>query len=171
MAFCEKQRKPVPVACPTLFPARREPARPRDRHDLSGRDFTPPGYPGYLVNFNDTAAPTDDLGHIILAAQPRPFSLAGQPGAAWPRIRPDPEMRIVTGTLLRRTSVHGLPAILVRSRRYPAGGIHGGHILVVWNERRRGYLVSFHYRGGTASYTEQQRIGAALAIAVSTSWR
>jgi hypothetical protein len=170
VSFCKKTRKPVPVLCPTVFPRRAPPAPPPDRRDLSGRDFTPSRYAGYLVNFNDPRARTRDLGHVVLAAQPRRFSLDGAPGADWPRAgqRPDAEMRIgAAGTVVRRTAVHGRPAIVVRSKPYPAGGIHGGHVVVAWNEGGDGYLVSLHYIGGRERYDEAQRIGAALTIARS----
>jgi hypothetical protein len=41
----------------------------------------------------------------------------------------------------------------------------------VWNEVTSGYLVSFHYRAGTAKYSEPQRIRAAVATAESTQLR
>jgi hypothetical protein len=169
--FCRSTDKPVPRMCPSLSPRLPGGEPPRDPHDLSGRDFTPAEYAGYLVNFNDARARTGDVGHIILAAQPDPFSLAGEAGTRWPQAgeHPDAEMRIAAGgTLLREESVHRLPAIVVGARPYPAGGIHGGHILVLWNEMGHGYLVSLHYAGGRASYTRRQRIAAALAIAESS---
>jgi hypothetical protein len=33
---------------------------------------------------------------------------------------------------------------------YPSGGINGGHVALVWNESRSGYLISFHYARDTA---------------------
>ena len=40
--------------------------------------------------------------------------------------------------------VHGTPATVLREPPYPTGGIHGDHVLVLWNERGHGYLVSVH---------------------------
>jgi Cft2 family RNA processing exonuclease len=78
-------------------------------------------------------------------------------------------MRIAAGKLARRTTVRGRPAIVVRSQPYPAGGIHGGHVIVLWNQNGHGYLVSLHYAGGREKYTVRERTSAARAIATSTT--
>jgi hypothetical protein len=81
LSFCRSARTRMPVMCPSSFPRSVGAEVPRDPRDLSGRDFTPAAYAGYLANFNDPGAHTADVGHAILAAQPGRFSLSGKPGA------------------------------------------------------------------------------------------
>lgn len=40
--------------------------------------------------------------------------------------------------------VHGARAAVLREPPYPTGGIHGDHVLVLWNEGGHGYMVSVH---------------------------
>jgi len=71
-----------------------------------------------------------------------------------------------------RARVAGRPAVALRMPwGYPAGGLHGDHVIVVWNQHGHGYLVSVHFSGGrgTFRYSEDDRIHAALAIADSTT--
>ena len=160
---------------------------------VDGRDLTLPGYGGYLTTFNDRAVRTEDAGHVLLGAQPAPFSLEGRRGEEWPRpgeSKPDREMRIPAGyrsgrmggdgsvparlraRIALRARVGGRPALTLRVPwGYPAGGGHGDHVIVVWNEHGHGYLVSVHFSGGRGPfrYSEHDRINAALAIADSTT--
>jgi len=39
---------------------------------------------------------------------------------------------------------------VLRNPPYPAGGIHGGHVSVVWNAGGAGYVVSGHAWGAGA---------------------
>lgn len=47
-------------------------------------------------------------------------------------------------TVLRRVAVRSHPALLLRAASHPGGGVHGGHVAVVWNQRRHGYVFSIH---------------------------
>jgi hypothetical protein len=175
------------VLCPSVWP----------RHDgraEDGRNLVLPGFQGYLGTFNDGGFLTGDAGHLLLGGQPKPFSLTGAPGALWPRpgqpnpnaamrLPPDafPAGHLPRATIARRAEVGGLPAIVIHPREYPRGGVHGGHVVVLWNQRGRGYLVSLHFGGRPESsdepvtvpkrfrYTLSDRIHAALRIATSAA--
>jgi hypothetical protein len=160
--FCARVAPRVAVLCPARWPH-----RPRS-HVEDGRDLTRPGFPGYLGTFNDPGFRTADLGHVILGGERRAFSLLGRPGAIWPlrgQPKPDPDSGFVGRIhVVRHATVGSDPALLVRPRRYPAGGIHGGHVVVLWNHGGHGYFVSLHFAG----YPLTERIAAALAVARSS---
>jgi hypothetical protein len=46
--------------------------------------------------------------------------------------------------VLRHARVGAAPALVLRNPPYPTGGIHGGHISVVWNANGAGYVVTGH---------------------------
>ncbi len=46
--------------------------------------------------------------------------------------------------VLRATRVRSAPALVLRNPPYPVGGIHGGHVTVIWNAGGAGYAVSGH---------------------------
>ena len=46
--------------------------------------------------------------------------------------------------VLRRARIGSDPALVLRNPPYPVGGIHGGHISVVWNAGGAGYAVTGH---------------------------
>jgi hypothetical protein len=160
--FCAHAGGQMTVLCPTRWPHRLR-SRVED-----GRDLTRPGFAGYLGTFNDPAFHTADLGHIILGGERRPFSLSGRRGARWPRrgqAKPDPGSGFVGRIhVVRRSTVGSDPALVVRTMPYPAGGIHGGHVVVLWNHGGHGYFVSLHFAG----LPRAERIAAALAIARSS---
>jgi hypothetical protein len=67
------------------------------------------------------------LSHVLVAAGPPGGTLAGvktRPlgGAAW----------------------NGRKGTLLRAAAYPHGGIHGNHLVFLWNEGGREYVVSLH---------------------------
>jgi hypothetical protein len=45
----------------------------------------------------------------------------------------------------RDTRVAGHPALLLRAAAYPRGGLHGGHVAVIWNQGGAGYALSLHF--------------------------
>ncbi len=45
------------------------------------------------------------------------------------------------------TTVDGQRARILREPPYPQGGLHGGHVIVLWNRGGHGYLVSIHGQG------------------------
>jgi hypothetical protein len=101
-----------------------------------------------------------DLGHVVVASQPREFDLTR--GA---RLKADAEMRLPgRKKLLRRTKVGIAPALVLESPPYPRGGVNGGHVSVLWNSEGRGYLASLHFAG----YPLRDRIAAAIGTARSS---
>jgi hypothetical protein len=79
--------------------------------------------------------------------------LAAAPGTRWPRTRPAGDRLRLIGpadggleppTVLRRVTVAGRPALLLRAAPYPAGGIHGDHLVLVFDVEGDGHLVSGH---------------------------
>jgi hypothetical protein len=46
-----------------------------------------------------------------------------------------------------RLRVAGHPALLLRAAAYPRGGLHGGHVGVIWNQDGAGYALTLHYPG------------------------
>lgn len=46
--------------------------------------------------------------------------------------------------MLRRARIGSASGLLSRNPPYPVGGIHGGHISIVWNAGGAGYVVTRH---------------------------
>ena len=151
------------------------PRRP-DSGGVRVQSLTPDSYGGYLLSANDPAFGGDDAGHLILGAQPRRITTRGRIGQAWP-VRgerpPDPELKLSGGSLIRRAAVGSADAIVVRAAPYPAGGVHGGHLVLLWNAGGRGQLVSLHFTDAErpTRYPERARIEAAIRIAGSGTRR
>lgn len=55
-----------------------------------------------------------------------------------------PVSRGARPTVLRRLTVAGRPGLLIRAAPHPGGGIHGGHLGVVFDAGADGYLVTGH---------------------------
>jgi hypothetical protein len=164
----------VAIACPTLLPVSSE-------GGPTVRDFGGRGGVTELLDVVDPAAFEAGSGsgwgaaHLWIGATRRELPVLGARGRRWPPpwllVKPPAALRIPLrdGTMQRPTVlgpalVGDRPAVLLRSAPYPLGGVHGGHVLVVWNDRRRhGHLVSLHY-GGVPLRT---RLRAALAVATS----
>jgi hypothetical protein len=178
--FCDAiSRRGIPALCPSRWPR-------RHGRILDGRNLVLPGTHSYLGTFNNSGAGTADAGHVFLGGQPTPFSLSGRAGDPWPRPgqpSPDEAMRLPPhaaaagrlprATVVRRARVGHFPAIVIRLPTYPAGGVHGGHVVALWNQRGRGYLISFHFSDvlepGPSPYTLSQRVRTALRMATSAS--
>ena len=47
--------------------------------------------------------------------------------------------------VLRTTKVADRAALLLVAEPFPAGGVHGGHIAVVWNQGGAGYALTLHF--------------------------
>lgn len=178
------------MLCPSLWPR-----LPGSRLVEPPINLKPKPYAGYLATFNNTRFVTGDAGHLFLGGQPTPFSMKGRVGEHWPRPgapRPDPEMRLPPyvgrwggnlppATIIRRAMVGGRSSLVLQPDQYPRAGIHGGHVVVVWNQDARGYLVSLHFGGRPEPtpyrlkvpkrfrYTPTQRIEAALRLADSAA--
>ncbi len=183
--FCRQRarRGKFAVLCPTRYPR-----TPSSDATASGSSLLGPSF--YWASFNDAAGFDDgDNGHLILGGQRPSFSLAGSPGQTWPRpgqphpVEQLPLPRLLTtpgqggrrfvaqrpARILGRARVRAQDALILVAPPYPEGGLMGGHVIVLWNWQRHGYMLSFHF-GGSANghdYTLAERIAAALAVARS----
>lgn len=88
---------------------------------------------------------TNDLG--LIGAKPlRP----GQPSTTTPTPVPP--------RVLRRVDVNGHHGLLLQEAVYPNGGVHGGHLAVIWNQDGNGYVLSLHFtespRAPTSSWQQ-----------------
>jgi hypothetical protein len=133
------------------------------------QSLTKRGARGHLLSINDPAFGGDDSGHLVVGAQAEPLPTGGAPGGPWSGDA-DPRLKL-PGRLVvvRRTRVGSADAIVLRAPPYPAGGVHGGHLVLLWNADGRGQLVSLHLSGATGPrrYSEGERVEAAVRIAES----
>jgi hypothetical protein len=169
--LCRQAARRTFARCPKEFP------RSGDSDRIVTQMLTPRGYAGYLLSFNDLSFHTSDGGHVILGGQPKPLELGGRPGRRWPQRaqqEPDDELKVPARlhgprrlVLLQNAEVGGADAIVLRAARYPIGGVHGGHVIVLWNAGGHGQMVSLHF--ATRRYSERDRVTAALAVARSES--
>jgi hypothetical protein len=99
--------------------------------------------------------------HLLIGARDPAWDLRTD-GSRWPRrgqhpgaalrlvgaraLEPggSPRPRVVRPRVVAATRVAGHRALLLRVAAYPAGGLHGGHLAVVWNQEGVGHLVSLH---------------------------
>lgn len=102
--------------------------------------------------------------HVLFGGTCRPWNLRTQYGR-WPGSLSAPpagdDLRLIGTTslvpgqtkaarerarlrVLRRARIGSAPALVLRNAPYPAGGIHGGHISIIWNAHGAGYVVSGH---------------------------
>ena len=102
--------------------------------------------------------------HLLFGGTCRPWNLRTRDGR-WPArltaARPGEDLRLIGATSLvpgqaeadrkraalrvpRRARVGAAPALVLRNPPYQTGGIHGGHISVVWNADGAGYVVTGH---------------------------
>ena len=162
------------TSCPTRWPVRRRAATKLDAAIVRGPSQ-------WWASFDDPAFGPPDGGHVIIGGQNPPLSLAGDAGETWPRPGEPAPLRLLDlprlrktpdgfvseqpPTIVERTSVAGRPALVLTAAPYPLGGIHGDHVLVLFNVEGHGAFVSLHLGGSSRA----QRIAAALAVAAS--WR
>lgn len=151
----------MPVACPTRWPA---------GDGRSDADFSKPPQV-YLLDFaNGFARHGAHVFHVILGGQRRTFGPVEQNLRLGTRTRTVPMRgggRFVVerpARLLRTASVHGAPARVLRAAAFPQGGLHGGHVLVLWNEHGHGYMVSIH----AARMPVAHQVAVVLEMARST---
>jgi hypothetical protein len=161
------------VRCPGPLPrARRWRARVLDNRRCE-----------YLVDIN--AMPSGRLAayHVLAGGRCGAFSLAVTRGR-WPaRLSRYRDLRLiglkglrpgqttferVPLSLLRRARVDGRPGLLLKAAPFPTGGVHGGHIAVVWNQGDAGYAISIHFLSNRRSSQGERRaavLRAAQAMA------
>jgi hypothetical protein len=160
------------VAFPVLCPARWPP--PRGRGARTARIFEK-ATDVYLIDAaNGFSHRGGHVFHLLVGGQRRPFR-------HWPT-GVDPRLRITTRKVtipiqgggqfvqqlparrIASARVHGVRADVLHEPPYPAGGLHGGHLVVLWNEDGHGYLASVHGE----RLSRRALISIALTMARST---
>lgn len=168
-------QRAIPVLCPTRLPTARWYVR---YQTLRG------GRLEYLTNFDTKPVGSGDPFHVLAGGRrgrftlksiagrwpvdtnlPRDLGLVGakplKPGQRWDKQRP------VRPKLRRHVKVTRHPALLLKVADYPDGGVHGGHLAVVWNQGRDGYVLSLHYGERSQRPRAEQEavlLGAATAM-------
>lgn len=169
-------RRAIPVLCPTRLPAARWYVRYQTLR--SGRLE-------YLTNLDTKPSLSGDPFHVLAGGRRGRFSLRTVAGR-WPvdadldrdlglvgalPLKPGQRhdaQQPVRPALLRRVTVNRHPALLLQVEEYPRGGIHGGHLSVVWNQRRAGYTLSLHFADRSPRpRAEQEAVLIAAAAAMS----
>lgn len=168
-------RRAIPVLCPTRLP----------RADWYVRYQTlRGGRSEYLTNLDTKPAGSGDPFHVLAGGRRGRFSLKVIRGS-WPLnadlprglglvgakpLKPGQrhdEQRAVRLKVLRSVKVAGHPGLLLKVADYPDGGVHGGHMAVVWNQGRDGYVLSLHFaERSLRKRTEQDAVllGAVTAM-------
>ena len=141
------------VLCPTRFPAKRG-SQADGGQRLAGDDE-----PGYLIEWHMTRFRGDDLGHVTVGGQAKAFKLTGR------RVSARGTLIGPLKVLRRGVKVGTARGVVVSTPPHPAGGVNGGHVAVLWNQSRRGYMTSVHFAG----YPLRDRIAAAIGMARSSS--
>lgn len=102
--------------------------------------------------------------HLLFGGTCRPWDLRTQDGR-WPAVPPAAraadDLRLIGNTslvpgqteadrervrlrVLRLARIGSAPALVLRNAPHPVGGIHSGHISIVWNVDGAGYAVTGH---------------------------
>lgn len=168
-------RRAIPVLCPTRLPRAHWYVRYQTLRD---------GRSEYLTSLDTTPAGSGDPFHVLAGGRRGRFSLKVIRGS-WPvdadlarglglvgakPLKPGQrhdEQRAVRLKLVRTVKVAGHPALLLKVADYPDGGVHGGHLAVVWNQGRDGYVLSLHFaERSPLKRTEQDAVllGAVTAM-------
>jgi hypothetical protein len=161
--------------CPTSWPVTRAAGEPQAGVFEVASDV-------YLLNAsNGLADRSPHIFHVLIGGQARPF------GAVYKSI--DPRLRVTTryvrvsirgggsfvqerpATRIASAMVHGVRAAVLREPPYPQGGLHGGHLIVLWDQGGRGYLVSVHGDGMTESALIRSAVELARLSAISRRTR
>lgn len=169
-------RRDIPVLCPARLPAGRWYVR---YQTLRG------GRSEYLTNLDTKPALSGDPYHVLAGGRRGRFSLRTDRGR-WPAdaglardlglvgahpLKPGQrhdEQRPMRPAVMRRAEVAGHAALLLQIAGYPAGGVHGGHLAVVWNQGRDGYALSLHFADRSVRpRSEQEALLLAAAAAMS----
>lgn len=159
----------MPVLCPSWLPRARPGSMRYAGYKLSHEDFetgrcvylTQMGYAG---RGEGRSVPF----HVLFGGRCGGFPMATSSGR-WPARELDEDLRLTTEygsppdeRLIRprvaaRVTVNGQPALVLRVRHAPVGGIHGGHYAIVWNTQGAGYVLSFHYYRGDSDFEQVER--------------
>lgn len=168
-------RRSIPVLCPTRLPTARWYVRYQTLR--SGR-FE------YLTNLDTKPAGSGDPFHVLAGGRRGRFSLKSIAGR-WPvdadlsrdlglvgtkPLKPGQrwDEQPVRLKLRRHAKVTRHPALLLKVADYPDGGVHGGHLAVVWNQGRNGYALSLHFaERSKRKRAEQEAVLLEAATAMS----
>ena len=151
----------VAVRCPRVLP--------RGRFELPRSYGVAPC--SYLLNLEPRGGALREapLFHVLFGGRCGRWSLVVR-GGRWPAAAPPADARrrgldLRLGAGLR--VVRRTPSLLVLANPpYPEGGIHGGHLTVVWNAGGDGYAVSAHVRADVPS-----SVAVRTLVAVARSMR
>jgi hypothetical protein len=142
----------IAVRCPVELPGRGWYVRYRSLVGATNR---------YLCDLRTHAAGRGGIDHALAGGVRGELSLATA-GGRWPARprRHDPLLlvgtHVIEGTRREQPvpldvvgpgEVRGAPALIVRAAGYPDGGVHGGHLAVIWNETGVGRVLSIHFKG------------------------
>jgi hypothetical protein len=175
-------RRDVPVLCPTRLPQARWFVR---YQTLANRRSE------YLTDLETKPHGSGDPFHVLAGGRRGRFSLKTTADGHWPVDAPVPsstccatprdlgligaKRATAPGTwepvrlkLRRSTSVARHPALLLVVAGYPDGGIHGGHLAVVWNQGDNGYVLSMHF-AEHSKYTPREQEALLLNAATAMS--
>jgi hypothetical protein len=142
-------RRDVPVRCPTRLPD----AQWRLRYQTLER-----GRRAYLADFRTRSSTKGLAYHALAGGRVGRFPLRVRRGA-WPAALPLARDLGLLGArqdrrgrwhpvrleVVRSARVRSSRALVIRAAEFPDGGIHGGHLGVVWNEGRSGYTLTIHF--------------------------
>lgn len=177
----------VAVLCPRALP---------DGRWIVNHESLRVGRCQYLIDLETRPAGASDPFHVLAGGRGGPFPLAVRRGR-WPvdvglprdlglvGARPltpggSPNVQHVRLRLERRARVAGHAALVLLAAPYPAGGVHGGHTIVVWNQDGDGYALTMHFHAGSADGRARRAaivlraaatMSATPARARSTHWR
>lgn len=146
----------IEVLCPTQLPATPPDTELRIAHlDLA------PEKRSYLIDAEIEDASGETPFHVLIGGTPGGYSMRTRNGR-WPSVFPqrDPlrliplralvpgqrgEPRRATVRVLGTVKVGGRPAIVLQLPRYPLGGVHGGHTVVLLDRPAAYYVLSLHW--------------------------
>ena len=164
-------RRDVPVRCPTRLPD----AQWRVRYQTLER-----GRRAYLTDFRAPNTANGLAHHVLAGGRVGKFPLRAR-RREWPAALPlardlgllgakqgrSGRWKPVRLQVVRSSHVHRRQALLLRAAEFPNGGIHGGHLGVIWNEGRNGYTLTIHFSPDAhvpPSLQEQLLLDAAAAM-------
>ena len=165
------------VLCPHRLPGRRGTAAP---YQVSHRDLAL-GRCSYLLDVNEDVNEQIAPVHVLVGGTTNRYSLATRAGL-WPRRLPkrtddalrligarplkpgDREASRVRAKVMRRSKVRDQKALILRIEPYPTGGLHGGHLVVLFNRATASYAVSLHWSDARLS---EERVEQLLVSAES----
>jgi len=171
------------VLCPTRLPT----ARWFVRYQTLAH-----GRSEYLTDLQTKPRGSGDPFHVLAGGRRGNFSLTTTTDGDWPVDVPVPSPTCCALTprdleligarpgkqpdiwepvqlkLRRRTTVAHHAALLLMAAGYPDGGVHGGHLVVVWNQGHDGYALSMHFaEHGKRTSSEQEAVVLRAATAMS----